>query len=66
MRRRGLRVAAGIYIGLIFFFLYLPIGVLVFFSFNKSRLNAVWTGFTLDWYRQLFTDYAIGRRPATA
>ena len=59
MRRRGLRVAAGLYVGLIFLFLYLPIGVLVLFSFNKSRLNAVWTGFTFDWYHQLFSDYSI-------
>lgn len=59
MRHRGLRWAAGIYVTLIFLFLYLPIGVLVLFSFNRSRLNAVWTGFTLDWYRSLWSDYAI-------
>lgn len=44
---------------LIFFFLYFPIGVLVVFSFNASRINATWQGFTLDWYRQLFHDFAI-------
>lgn len=59
MRGRGLRWAAGIYVTLIFLFLYLPIGVLVLFSFNKSRLNAVWTGFTFDWYQQLWHDFAI-------
>ncbi len=59
MRRRGLRVAAGLYVALIFLFLYLPIGILVLFSFNRSRLSTVWTGFTLDWYRELFSDYAI-------
>ncbi|MEL7036896.1 MAG: ABC transporter permease [Cyanobacteria bacterium J06592_8] len=35
-------------------FLYLPILILVIYSFNSSRLNAVWTGFTLDWYLSLF------------
>lgn len=35
-------------------FLYLPIAILVIYSFNRSRLNAVWRGFTLDWYRSLF------------
>lgn len=35
-------------------FLYLPILILVIYSFNTSRFNAVWTGFTLDWYRSLF------------
>lgn len=59
MRSRGLRWAAGLYVGLIFLFLYLPIAVLVLFSFNQSRLNAVWTGFTVDWYRQLWTDWSI-------
>jgi len=61
VRHRGLRWAAGLYVALIFLFLYLPIVVLVVFSFNKSRLNAVWTGFTFDWYRQLWTDFAIWR-----
>jgi len=37
-----------------FAFLYLPILILVVYSFNASRFNAVWTGFTLDWYRSLF------------
>ncbi len=35
-------------------FLYLPILVLVVYSFNVSRFNAIWTGFTLDWYGSLF------------
>lgn len=37
-------------------FLYLPIAVLIVYSFNKSRLNVVWEGFTLDWYRQLWSN----------
>jgi len=41
-------------------FLYLPIVILVVFSFNASRHAAVWRGFTLDWYGKLFTDQAIG------
>lgn len=59
VRRHGLRVAAGLYVALIFLFLYLPIGVLVVYSFNASRLNAVWTGFTLNWYGELWRDFAI-------
>jgi spermidine/putrescine transport system permease protein len=38
---------------LVFAFLYLPIAVLVVFSFNTSRLNLRWAGFTLEWYRAL-------------
>ena len=45
-----------IYLGLILFFLYAPILVLMVFSFNASRSRATWGGFTLDWYRALFND----------
>ncbi len=37
-------------------FLYLPLVVVVVYSFNDSRLNAEWVGFTLDWYRKLFAN----------
>jgi spermidine/putrescine transport system permease protein len=37
-----------------YLFLYLPLAVVVVYSFNDSRLNAQWVGFTLDWYRRLF------------
>ena len=37
-------------------FLYVPLIIVVVYSFNNSRLNAEWVGFTLDWYRQLFSD----------
>jgi spermidine/putrescine transport system permease protein len=39
---------------LAFSFLYLPILILIIYSFNASRFNAVWRGFTLDWYYSLF------------
>jgi len=44
---------------LAFAFLYLPILILIIYSFNASRFNAVWRGFTLDWYRSLFSDAGI-------
>ena len=34
-------------------FLYLPLVIVIVYSFNDSRLNAEWVGFTLDWYRKL-------------
>ncbi len=37
-------------------FLYVPLAVVVIFSFNDSMLNAQWVGFTLDWYRKLAAD----------
>jgi spermidine/putrescine transport system permease protein len=42
-----------------FLFLYLPILILVIFSFNDSRSMAQWNGFTLDWYREMITDDQI-------
>ena len=37
-------------------FLYVPLVIVVVYSFNDSRLNAEWVGFTLDWYRKLAND----------
>lgn len=42
-------------------FLYLPIAVLVVYSFNTSRLNIVWEGFTLQWYRELWSHGPLMR-----
>jgi spermidine/putrescine transport system permease protein len=35
-------------------FLYIPLVIVIVYSFNNSRLNAEWVGFTLDWYDRLF------------
>ena len=40
-------------------FLYLPIVILVIYSFNASRLVTVWGGWSLRWYRELFKDSAM-------
>ncbi|HET8579375.1 MAG TPA: ABC transporter permease [Nitrospiraceae bacterium] len=40
-------------------FLYLPIAVLIVFSFNASRLSATWQGFTFRWYLMLVEDQAL-------
>ena len=37
-------------------FLYLPLLILSLYSFNDSRINAVWTGFTLKWYVSLLQN----------
>ncbi len=51
-------IASKIYTGLVFAFLYLPILVLVLFSFNSSDSTAVFEEFSLKWYKELFTDGA--------
>jgi putrescine transport system permease protein len=40
-------------------FLYLPIAILVIYSFNASRLVTVWGGWSLAWYRALLNDDAM-------
>ncbi|MFL6930668.1 MAG: putrescine ABC transporter permease PotI, partial [Xanthobacteraceae bacterium] len=40
-------------------FLYLPIVILVIYSFNASRLVTVWGGWSLRWYGELMRDGAI-------
>ena len=44
---------------LVFAFLYLPIAVLIVFSFNDSKSRTVWSGFSLHWYQELFQDEEI-------
>lgn len=52
MNRRSLWLwVAGL---LAYVFLYAPLVIVVAYSFNDSRLNAEWVGFTFDWYRKLF------------
>ena len=42
-----------------FAFLYLPMVLLVFYSFNESRLVTVWAGFSTKWYGELLRDQAF-------
>lgn len=42
-----------------YLFLYLPIFVLIVFSFNSSRQDMVWSGFSLRWYVELMSDTEI-------
>ena len=46
-------------IGLMFFFLYAPIILLIIFSFNAGDSSAVWKGFSLHWYAKLFQNRLI-------
>ena len=48
-----------IYLALVLLFLYVPIFVLIVFSFNESKSSSVFSGFTLDWYKRLFNNRII-------
>ena len=45
--------------GFVYLFLYAPIAVLIFFSFNSTRSTQVWTGFSTEWYGELLRDDTI-------
>jgi len=45
----------------ILFFFYLPLVLVAVESFNASKYGGPWTGFSLRWYRTLFTDAEVMR-----
>lgn len=53
------KISSRVYMALIFIFLYLPIAVLIFLSFNNSTSRVTWGGFTLEWYRRCFQSETI-------
>lgn len=58
--RQHTGVFGKIYLGLLLVLLYLPIIVVIVYSFNDSKSSAQWAGFTLDWYRALFSSDKYG------
>lgn len=53
------RILKNIFIILVYAFLYLPIIILVVFSFNTSKMNITFEGFTLKWYQTLFSNRSL-------
>ena len=52
----GKRLVHAAYLLLIYGFLYIPIGVLIVYSFNDSKYSLEWRGLTWQWYQNLFDD----------
>lgn len=48
-----------IYLGVVMALLYLPIVLVILYSFNESKISSVWAGFSLKWYETLFRDKAM-------
>ena len=57
MRKNG--IASRAFMVMVFLCLYAPIFLLIIFSFNEGNSNAVWQGFSLKWYQELFKDRII-------
>ncbi len=63
--KKDRRLGGRFLIGLVFLFLYLPILLLIIFSFNAGDSSAVWQGFSLHWYRELMDNRLIVEAVAT-
>jgi spermidine/putrescine transport system permease protein len=48
-----------LYLSVILVLMYIPILLVIVYSFNDSRVTSVWHGFTLRWYAELFRDRAM-------
>ena len=55
-RQRAGRIWGNVFAVAVFVFIYIPIAMMVLFSFNDQRTNYYWNGFTLEWYKYLFTE----------
>ena len=53
------KIRRNIFIICVFIFLYLPIFILVIYSFNASKMNIVFTHFTLKWYKELLSNTTL-------
>ena len=53
---RNRTIFPSLYVLFILLLMYLPIAIVIIFSFNESRISVFWEGFTLDWYVQMFKD----------
>ena len=42
-----------LYIGLVLAFIYVPIAILIVYSFNSGKTIGVWSGFSFEWYGKL-------------
>ena len=54
-----MKLSYKLYLILVFSFLYIPICILIFLSFNKSGMPTSWGGFSTDWYVKLFENKKI-------
>jgi spermidine/putrescine transport system permease protein len=55
-QKKKRKLLSGIYIGLILTLMYVPILLVILYSFNQSRISSLWGGFSLSWYAELFRD----------
>lgn len=51
-----MKIPTSLYLTATYLFFYIPIFVLIIYSFNDAQFSLVWHGFSLHWYQELFND----------
>ncbi len=54
-----MKIIKRLYVSLVYILLYAPIAILILYSFNESSTRSKFTGFSLRWYKELFSDREI-------
>ena len=58
-KRKRLNIISNVYAFLVYALLYIPVAVMMVFSFNDQKYNYYWNGFTTQWYAKLFTNSTL-------
>lgn len=58
-KKKAFAVLGNVYAVIIYAILYIPVAVMMLFSFNDQRYNYYWNGFTTKWYGKLFENSAL-------
>lgn len=58
-KKKAFAVLGNVYAIIIYAILYIPVAVMMLFSFNDQRYNYYWNGFTTKWYGKLFENSAL-------
>lgn len=58
-KKKAFAILGSVYAVIIYAILYIPVAVMMLFSFNDQRYNYYWNGFTTKWYGKLFENSAL-------
>lgn len=59
MRKEKKGIFASVYIVGLLAFLYIPILIMIAYSFNSSEISSIWGGFSTEWYKVLFSRHDV-------
>ena len=59
MKKKTFSRLSGCYLAFLLVVMYLPVLMVIIYSFNQSKSDVQWTGFTLDWYQRMVRDQSL-------